>query len=134
MPINVALVFLQLTFRVNPDKIQHIILVFLSTTVTFFAPMLHSIPPECVRKSELFWRFQGALKWIIGKKWVKYIFPCWITGPYIYMLLHVGLVFIAIDNSIFLQNITSQINYSYTLVNQNHYSHFSIFMYVNIIN
>ena len=34
-----------------------------------FTKSFISIPPENVKKSKIYWRFQGLYKWKIGLKW-----------------------------------------------------------------
>ena len=58
--------------EVNPDKIR---LLTAFTILIHFIPMLHIyIPPENVRKPNVFWRFQGVYNWNISLKFVKFSF------------------------------------------------------------
>ena len=41
-----------------------------------------SITPDNIRKTVVFWCFQGVWKVYIGLKWVKYVFDCWVV-PFI---------------------------------------------------
>ena len=56
------------------SQVKHVEnLFFHCTFLADLRTMFISIPPESVRKPEVFWRFQRVKKWKIGFKWVNTI-------------------------------------------------------------